>query len=246
MNIINALLISLIASFSTCLGCIFLFFNIKKKNINKFITFSLAFSIAVMIGISIFDLLPESIIILISYYKYISILIFIILFLISFIFIKIINKLLSKYENNLYKLGILSMIVLIMHNLPEGVITFISSYKDINLGIKMAFAIAMHNLPEGIAIAIPIYYSSNSKKAAFIKTFLSGFSEFIGAILAYLFLAKYVNDISLSLILTMVAFLMITLSIEQMLPQVKKYSENKYLYLGLIIGFIIILLSVII
>ena len=138
------------------------------------------------------------------------------------------------------------MIVLIMHNLPEGVITFISSYKDINLGIKMAFAIAMHNLPEGIAIAIPIYYSSNSKKTAFIKTFLSGFSEFIGAILAYLFLAKYVNDISLSLILTMVAFLMITLSIEQMLPKVKKYNENKYLYLGLIIGFIIILLSVII
>ena len=246
MNIINALLISLIASFSTCLGCIFLFFNIKKENINKFITFSLAFSIAVMIGISIFDLLPESIIILISHYKYISILIFIILFLISFIFIKIINKLLSKYENNLYKLGILSMIVLIMHNLPEGVITFISSYKDLNLGIKMAFAIAMHNLPEGIAIAIPIYYSSNSKKTAFIKTFLSGFSEFIGAILAYLFLAKYVNDISLSLILTMVAFLMITLSIEQMLPQVKKYNENKYLHLGLIIGFIIILLSVII
>ncbi|MGN1379439.1 MAG: ZIP family metal transporter [Bacilli bacterium] len=246
MKIINALLISLIASFSTCLGCIFLFFNIKKENINKFITFSLAFSIAIMIGISIFDLLPDSVIILIVHYKYISIPIFIILFLISYILIKILNKLLNKYENNLYKLGILSMIVLIMHNLPEGIITFISSYKDINLGVKMAFAIAMHNLPEGIAIAVPIYYSTKSKKKAFIKTFLSGFSEFIGAIIAYLFLAKYVNDISLSLILTMVAFLMITLSIEQMLPQVKKYNENKYIHLGLIIGFIIILLSVII
>ena len=246
MNILNALIISLIASFSTCIGCVFLFFNIKKQNINKFITFSLAFSIAIMIGISIFDLLPESVIILVSYYKYISIIIFIFLFLISFILIKIINKLLCKYENNLYKLGILSMVVLIMHNLPEGIITFISSYKDINLGIKMALAIAMHNLPEGIAIAVPIYYSTKSKKKAFIKTFLSGFSEFIGAILAYLFLAKYVNDISLSLILTMVAFLMITLSIEQMFPQVKKYNENKYLNLGLIIGFIIILLSVII
>ena len=44
----------------------------------------------------------------------------------------------------------------------------------------------------------------------------------------------------------MVAFLMITLSIEQMFPQVKKYNENKYLNLGLIIGFIIIILSVII
>ena len=106
--------------------------------------------------------------------------------------------------------------------------------------------IALHNLPEGICIAVPIYYSTHSKKSAFFKTFISGFSEFIGAVLAYLFLAKYVNDIALSLILVMVAFLMITLSIEQMFPQANKYNEKKYLLLGLIIGFIIIIGSVII
>ncbi len=138
------------------------------------------------------------------------------------------------------------MIVLIMHNLPEGIITFISSYKDVHLGIKMALAIALHNLPEGICIAVPIYYSTHSKKNAFFKTFISGFSEFIGAILAYLFLAKYVNDILLSIILVMVAFLMIALSIEQMFPQTNKYNEKKYVLLGLIIGFIIIIGSVII
>lgn len=246
MNILIALLISLIASFSTCIGALFIFFNIKKENINKFIAFSLAFSIAVMIGVSIFDLLPESMVFLIKSYNYYALFIFLLLFLVSFFLIKYINKCLEKYENNLYKLGLLSMIILIMHNLPEGIITFISSYKDVHLGIKMALAIALHNLPEGICIAVPIYYSTHSKKSAFFKTFISGFSEFIGAILAYLFLAKYVNDILLSLILVMVAFLMITLSVEQMLPQANKYNEKKYVLLGLIIGFIIIIGSIII
>ena len=127
MNIINALLVSLFASFSTCLGCVFLFVKIKSQNINKFITFSLSFSIAIMIGISIFDLLPSSIFIIINRYKIWSILLFSLLFLCSYYLIKYISNLLSKYENNLYKLGILSMVVLIMHNLPEGVITFKSS-----------------------------------------------------------------------------------------------------------------------
>ena len=140
----------------------------------------------------------------------------------------------------------LSMVVLIMHNLPEGVITFISSYKDLSLGIKMALAIALHNFPEGIAIAVPIYYATKSRKKSFLNTFLSGFSEFIGAILSYLFLARFVNVITLSLILTGVAFLMITLSIEQMLPKVLSYKENKFMNLGFILGFIIILISIII
>lgn len=57
------------------------------------------------------------------------------------------------------------MVVLIMHNLPEGVITFISSYKDLNLGIKIVVAIALHNFPEGIAIIVPIYYATKSRKS---------------------------------------------------------------------------------
>ncbi len=246
MNIINALLVSLLASLSTCLGCIFLFIKIRNTSINKFITFSLSFSVAIMIGISLLDLLPSSIFIIIEKYKIWSIFLFSTLFICSFYLIKYISNFLSKYEDNLYKLGILSMIVLIMHNLPEGIITFISSYKDINLGIKMALAIALHNFPEGIAIAVPIYYATKSMKKAFLSTFLSGFSEFIGAVISCVFLSKYINNAVLSLILTSVAFLMITLSIEQLLPKALSYKENKFTCLGLILGFIIILISIII
>ena len=148
MNIIYALLISFFAGISTLIGALFVFLPIKKQNINKFITFSLSFSIAIMIGISITDLLPESIIKIENIYENFSIPIIAVLFLLSFTIIKIINRFLVKFENNLYKLGILSMITLILHNLPEGIITFLSSYTDLNLGIKLSLAIAMHNIPE--------------------------------------------------------------------------------------------------
>ena len=243
MNIIYALLISFFAGISTLIGALFIFLKIKKENINKFITFALSFSIAIMIGISICDLLPESIFKIAEIYSKWTIPIIVILFLMSYLIIKIINNFLKKYESNLYKLGILSMITLIPHNLPEGVLTFLSSYTNISLGIKLSIAIAMHNIPEGIAIAIPIYYATGSRKKALIRTTLSGLSEPVGAILAYLFLSKFITPNLIAIILVIVSGLMITLAIEQMLPETLKYKENKYIYIGLLLGIIVITLN---
>ncbi len=246
MEIIGALLVSTIAGLSTILGAFVIFFRFKEKNINKFITASLAFSLAIMIGISITDLIPESTyILLLDYGIGKGIFSSILSFIIGMILVKYLHKLMNKTEakNDLYKLGILNMLALILHNFPEGIATFMSSYKDMELGIKLAIAIAFHNIPEGISIAVPIYYATNSKKNAILKTFLSGIAEPIGAIIAYIFLSKYITDTLISIILLLVGGIMITLAIEVIFPKAKKYNLNKYLYLGLIIGTILILFN---
>ena len=246
MEIIGALLVSTIAGLSTILGAFVIFFRFKEKNINKFITASLAFSLAIMIGISITDLIPESTyILLLDYGIGKGIFSSILSFIIGMILVKYLHKLMNKTEakNDLYKLGILNMLALILHNFPEGIATFMSSYKNMELGIKLAIAIAFHNIPEGISIAVPIYYATNSKKNAILKTFLSGIAEPIGAIIAYIFLSKYITDTLISIILLLVGGIMITLAIEVIFPKAKKYNINKYLYLGLIIGTILILFN---
>ena len=246
MEIIGALLVSTIAGLSTILGSFVIFFKWKEQNINKFITASLSFSLAIMIGISITDLIPESTYILISNYKIgKGILISLISFIIGIILVKYLHKLMNKTEakNDLYKLGILNMLALILHNFPEGIATFMSSYKDIELGLKLSLAIAFHNIPEGISIAVPIYYATRSKKNALFKTFLSGIAEPIGAIIAYIFLSKYITDELISMILLLVGGIMITLAIEVIFPKAKKYNLNKYLYLGLLIGTVLILFN---
>lgn len=246
MEIIGALLVSTIAGLSTMLGAFVIFFKCKEQNIHKFITASLAFSLAIMIGISITDLIPESTYILLSSYGIgKGIVVSVITFIIGIILIKYLHKLMDKTEqaNDLYKLGILNMLALILHNFPEGIATFMSSYKDIELGLKLGLAIAFHNIPEGISIAVPIYYATKSKKNALFKTFLSGIAEPIGAILAYIFLSKYITDTFISMILLLVGGIMITLAIEVIYPKARKYNLNKYLYLGLFVGTILILIN---
>lgn len=245
-NFIYAFLISTIAGLSTLLGCLFIF--IKVKNINRFISVSLSFSACVMILISIFDLIPNSFFDLYFKYNYFGILLSIISFIIGVFLIKISNILVKNLEekgSSLYKLGIISAIVLIMHNLPEGIITFLTTGNDINLGIRIAIAIALHNIPEGICIAIPIYYSTRRVGKAIMTTLISGLSEPLGAILAYLFLYKYISTNLLNIIFIIVAGIMITLAINEILKESIKYSENKnkYIYIGIIIGILFFIIS---
>ena len=60
MEIIGALLVSTMAGLATMIGGLVIFFKFKEENINKFIAGSLAFSLAIMIGISLTDLILES------------------------------------------------------------------------------------------------------------------------------------------------------------------------------------------
>ncbi len=241
MGITTALLISFISGISTVLGSLFIFIKISK--IKKFITICLSFSIAIMIGISITDLIPTAFYNILFSIRFPSNIILSLLFpILGGILVILINKYITN-SDSLYKVGIISMIALIMHNLPEGIITFMGSIKDPSLGIKLSLAIMLHNIPEGISIAIPIYYSSKNKKKAMFYTLLSGLSEPFGAIISYLFLNKYINDLILNLILLLVSGIMITLSIHEILPSVLKYKEYRYIYYGLIIGIIIIILN---
>lgn len=248
-NVLIPFCLSTFAGLSTLIGAIFIFIKISDRNLNKFISFCLSFSIAVMIQISVLDLIPSSFFYICNTFgiKY-SIIILILSFIISFVIINLLNRVVDKNKSgvDLYKLGILNMIVLILHNLPEGIATFLSSYHNYNLGIKLSIAIMLHNIPEGISIAVPIYYATRSRRGAIRATLISGLSEPIGAVVSFLFLKNYVSDTLISIILIIVAGLMITLSIQEMFPKVLKYKENKYIYLGFIIGILIVIINIII
>lgn len=248
-NIIIPLILSTLAGLSTLIGAIPIFFKIKEKNLNKFISFCLSFSIAIMISISILDLIPTSFFEIVNFYGIgKTLIILLIAFIISYIIITYLSSLVEKESKgiDLYKLGILNMIVLILHNLPEGIATFLSSYHSIDLGLRLSIAIMLHNIPEGISIAVPIYYATGSRKKAIKSTLISGLSEPLGAILAFVFLKKFVSELMISIVLIVVAGLMITLSIQEMLPRALKYKENKWIYLGLITGTILVIVNVII
>ena len=244
MHFLIPLLISSIAGLSTVLGSLVIFFKWQRENINKFIVFSLAFSLTIMIGISVSELIPEASYAILTEFKlFKGFLISIFIFCLGVILIYYLNKKITSYNNDLYRVGVLSMLALMLHNFPEGIVTFLSSYQNIYLGLKLSLAIMLHNIPEGISIAVPIYYATGKKKEAIKKTFLSGLAEPLGAVLAFILLRKFITEAMIGMILIFVAGIMITLAIHEILPKAKEYHEDNWLLIGIGVGILILLIN---
>ncbi len=236
MREILPFLLCLLAGLSTLLGSLFIFIKGNKENIIKC---ALAFASGVMLSVSVFDLIPESLTMFQSVTKnsiFLSVMSFIIIGLIIPLFIDKILPTKLDQNSKLYKLGIFTMIAIIIHNLPEGMITYITADHNLKLGITIAIAIAMHNLPEGISIAIPVYYATKNKKKVVGLTFISGMSEPLGAILAFLFLKPVINNTIMGALFAIIAGIMTYISIIELLPAALQYKEKKKTILSFLIG----------
>lgn len=231
-------ILTTIAGLSTLLGTLVIFANKKKSN--KIIIKSLSFAAGVMTTVSLTDLIPESINLLNKTFKIFPTILIMLIFIVIGI---IVSMTIDKYipdsrEGELYKVGLISMLAIILHNIPEGIATFLSTESNLTLGLSLTIAIALHNIPEGISISVPIYYATNSKLKAFAYTLISGLSEPLGAIIAYLFLSNVMNDTIMGLLMALIAGIMIQISFYELLPTSFKYKNKKLTILFFIIGIV--------
>ena len=236
MEIITSFMLTLIASLSSLIGIIFTY--IKCKRVEYIIVISLSFSFGVMTLLSTKELIPISLHYLVDK---ISIIYIILIPLMIYFIVNLLNKNIN-YTNSLYRVGILSCITLIIHNILEGTLTFMTSYLNTNIGIKIALAIIAHNIPEGILISIPIYYSTKSRGRAFIYTFTAAISEVFGALLIYLLFKQYISVLIINLITYIVGCLMIIISFKEILPEIIKYNNKLLSMIGLLLSLFILLL----
>lgn len=242
-----AFLITTLAGLSTLLGSLLIFIKVKEPY--KLIASSLGFAVGVMITVSVTDLIPESIHAIKNTFHIIpSILLTSIFFVIGIIFSMLIDKFLpenqtEKKSRGLYRVGIISMLAIILHNLPEGIATFMTTSSNISLGITLTIAIAMHNIPEGISISIPIFYATGSHLKALFYTFVSGMSEPLGAIIAYFFLRNFMNDTIMGFLYAIIAGIMIHISLYELLPTSLSYQYQKYTKISFYIGIIFMAIS---
>lgn len=109
--------------------------------------------------------------------------------------------------------------------------------------VAIAVAIAIHNIPEGIATSVPIYYSTGSRKKAFVISFFSGLTEPLGAVLGYLLLRPFFNDIMFGALFGSIAGIMVFISIEELLPMAREYEKSKVTIIGFIVGMAVIAAS---
>lgn len=266
------LLLALFAGLSTTIGCIISFF--VREPSPKFISLIMGFSAGVMILVSFVELLQEGInsngLIYGLLFFFVGMLVMLVIDVTithEYQFEDSIEIFTNKKECadphhhrhyrrrdhnnkeinnvNLEKTSMLVFLGIFIHNIPEGMVTFIGTVKNVELGIILAIAIALHNIPEGIAVSVPIYACTNDRKKAFFWSFLSGISEFFGALLIGLILFSIINDFILGAMLAIVAGIMIYISLDELLPVSHSIGKEHISILGLIAGMIVMAVSLI-
>ena len=238
------IILTTIAGLSTLLGLLFIYIPVKR--VEKIVSLCLSFSAGVIISICLFDLIPHSTLTLLeeSRSSIITFLFIILFFLFGYFLIFLFKKIKTTSPTELYRVGVIAFLILFFHNTLEGIATYSSAVYDINIGLHFTLAIIMHNIPEGILICVPIYYSTKNKIKAFKLVLFSGIAEPMGAIISYLLFKNIYTDVFIGYLMIIIAGLMLSLIINEIIPEIRKYSVYKwYNVLFIMIGGVFILIN---
>ena len=150
----------------------------------------------------------------------------------------------ERMQKSLHRVGIVVALSLVAHNFPEGIATFTSAMSSgLSVAIPITIAIAIHNIPEGIAVSVPIYHATGSRRKAFWMSLLSGLTEPLGALAAYIFLMPFWSPLINGIVMSSVAGIMVYISLDELLPTAEKYGEHHISISGLIAGMVVMALS---
>lgn len=115
-------------------------------------------------------------------------------------------------------------VAIVLHNIPEGMATYVASFHSVSSGLPLAMAIAIHNVPEGLAVAMPVLYGTGSKAKAIGLGTLSGLAEPFGAFLASLVANENSSQGVFGGVFGATAGMMTYVCIEELLPSA--YAEK--------------------
>ena len=199
------------------------------------IAIGMGFSTGIMLLISFFDLIPESLTSL--NYLYVFGAVFLGAFVLAFANYLIPHihffKEEGKLKSPLIKSAYLIAIGLILHDFPEGFAMANSYIYSPNLGIFVAASIALHNIPEEFAIAAPFVVSGKGKRQSLFKAaFVSGLAEPAGALLGLIAVGMF--SVLNPFFMSSAAGAMIFISLHELIPLANKYKNPHLFVLGMV------------
>jgi ZIP family zinc transporter len=251
-----ALLISLLAGLATIIGS--LIGLLTRDPSPRFLTITLGFSAGAMLLVSFTELLQNGIKSLGPTMAYMSffagiLLMFLIDAFVPHAYMGERCDLRDRPDNHqdadkarLTRAGVLLAVGIAIHNFPEGMASFAGAIQDRHLGIAIAFAIALHNIPEGLAVSALMYSATGNRRTAFLWALSAGIAEPLGAALTALAIAPKLNGTVLSAMLSMVAGIMVFISLDELIPISRSFGEDHLSIIGIIIGMAVMAASMLI
>ena len=128
-----------------------------------------------------------------------------------------------------------------IHNLPEGVAAGVGFGTGNNSdAFFIAFGIALQNIPEGMVVIPPMLSCGISPFKAFLTAVFTGLIEVLGTFIGYF--SVNLSSSVLPFALSFAGGTMLYVICDEMIPETKESTNNKWVTFALLLGFCLILL----
>ncbi|MDR2965848.1 MAG: ZIP family metal transporter [Treponema sp.] len=146
-----------------------------------------------------------------------------------------------KDPSKMLRSGILMLIAIALHNVPEGIAIGAGGSYNFSLGVLLAIMIALHNIPEGMAIAAPLLMGGvNRGKVVFLTAF-AGATTLIGGLIGIAI--GNISDLAVALSLSSAGGAMLYIVFGEIIPQSIILTKNRAASIvtlfGIIVGLIV-------
>jgi ZIP family zinc transporter len=145
-----------------------------------------------------------------------------------------------KTKGKMLRSGILMLIAIALHNVPEGIAVGAAGVYDFSLGALLAMMIAIHNIPEGVAIAAPLLVGGVNRWKVVFLTALAGSTTLLGGLVGIAL--GSISDFTVALSLSAAGGAMLYIVFGEIIPQSIVMTRNRTASIvtlfGIIVGFI--------
>lgn len=255
MNLV-ALILTLFVGLFILIGSVF---GIYFKNNTKITDFSISVAFGVIIGLILFELIPESYEILSDEVGFIrGIFSLVILVLIGITFLKILDMFIPHHEHeahhghshnsnkchneHLYHIGIVSSFAVIVHNIIEGMSLYLVSVNKFISGLLFCLGIGLHNIPMGLIISSTLISSNYSRTKTIKISLIVSISTFIGGLI--MFFMGGANELINGILLGLTLGMLIYISIFELFHQIYHMKNKRLAITGIIVGLSLLIINV--
>jgi ZIP family zinc transporter len=234
-NYIFVILLAFLSSSTSLLGVLLALWIKKKINL---VVVGIGFSAGIMLSISFFELVPES---MLGSGKSAAILSFVL----GFVFLLAMHFLIPHYHifknktnrsSRVLKTGLLVAFGLMLHDIPEGFTMSNTFLYAPNIGIIVILATALHNIPEQFAVSAPLALLKG-RKWLLKMAMLSTLAEPLGALLGVIFASLFSSMMLAAMAFT--AGAMIFISIDELYPLAKEYNKPHMFLIGIALSLVV-------
>lgn len=247
----SGLVITFLVGFFILIGSLIVF---RTKNNDRIVNFSISIALGVMACLALIELLPE------SYSSFAeefdigrSIVLVVASALIGFGLLKVLDHFIPDHdkdnnskkekEENLYHIGIVSSVALVIHNIIEGMALYTSCLSDFKMGLLISLGIGLHNIPLGMIITSTFYKGNHSKQKTLLWIIGISLSTFIGGLFIFLLGETIMTSNVLGILLGITFGMIVYITLFELIPHIKELKNKRDSFIGILCGIVLLLVS---